>query len=237
MWNLGARQLVTNLVARGARVHALTFSTHGHLLSGGAMRPDGRIIARLWAVDGWQEVDLRGVNLNGLLEFTLSPDERTLAIGYRDGTVAWWDIATGTRLAFPKCHYSAGVRVRFSPDDGRWFAAAAMDGLITVWDAATQQPKPIDRGFRSGLRDVVFSPDEQRLIASGSSPQDLVKIWDVETGREVATLPGEPGYFNHIGFSPDGNTLFGGSMEGTALLWRAPSWEEIEAFEQKQKAP
>ena len=105
VWNLGARQLVTNLVVQGARVHALTFSTHGHLLCGGAIRPDGRIIAKLWAVDGWQEINLQGVNLNGLLEFTLSPDERTLAIGYRDGTVAWWDIATGTRLAFPKCHY------------------------------------------------------------------------------------------------------------------------------------
>ena len=127
--------------------------------------------------------------------------------------------------------------MRFSPDDGRWFAAAAMDGLIMVWDAATRQPKPSTRGFRSGLRDVVFSPDEKRLIASGSSPQDLVKIWDVETGRDVATLPGEPGYFNHIGFSPDGNTLFAGSMEGAALLWRTPSWEEIEAFEQKQRAP
>ena len=31
-----------------------------------------------------------------------------------------------------------------------------------------------------------------------------------------------------------GNTLFAASLEGTALFWRAPSWEEIEAGEKKE---
>ena len=62
----------------------------------------------------------------------------------------------------------------------------------------------------------------------------MVKLWDVETGRDLATLPGKPGWYVRIGFSPDGSTLFAASREGTALLWRAPSWEEIEAAENKQ---
>jgi len=63
---------------------------------------------------------------------------------------------------------------------------------------------------------------------------------DLETGREVATLSGLPGYYVHIGFSPDGNTLFATSFNGTTLLWRAPSWEEIqriEAVENSNKGP
>ncbi|MHC1767258.1 MAG: protein kinase [Verrucomicrobiia bacterium] len=236
VWNLPARQLVTNLVVQEARVHALWFSMHDRLLCAGAIRSDGRIVVRFWAVDRWREINLQGINVQGLLEGTLSPDDRILAIGYGNGTAAWWELATGKRLAFPICHFSTGVRVRFSPR-GTWFATADLDGIMTVWDVATHQPKTMTRGFRNGLRDVVFSPDEQRLIASGSSPQGLVKIWDVDTGREVATLPGEPGNFNHIGFSPDGNTLFAGSLGGTALLWRAPSWEEIDAAEKKQKGP
>jgi hypothetical protein len=34
---------------------------------------------------------------------------------------------------------------------------------------------------------------------------------------------------------PDGNTLFAGSFEGTALLWHAPSFEEIEENEKAQR--
>jgi WD40 repeat protein len=72
-----------------------------------------------------------------------------------------------------------------------------------------------------------FSPDGQRLAASGSGPKDVVTLWDVETGRDVATLPGAARWYPHVGFSPDGNTLFAASLEGVVLFWHAPSWEDI----------
>jgi WD40 repeat protein len=104
-----------------------------------------------------------------------------------------------------------------------------------VWDVATQQPKPIGRSYRNALHDLAFSPDSQRLIASGTTPKEVMKLWDVETGRDVATLAGEPGWFCRIGFSPDGNTLFAASLEGIALFWLAPSWAEIEAKERARE--
>jgi WD40 repeat protein len=94
------------------------------------------------------------------------------------------------------------VQLAFSPD-GRLFAAAGLNGLVTVWDVATRQPRPIGRGYRNALHDVTFSPDSRRLLATGTSSKDPVKLWDVQTGRDVATLPGEPGWFSRIGFSPD----------------------------------
>ena len=121
--------------------------------------------------------------------------------------------------------------------DAAWFATACYGGQVTLWDTDTRQPKPIPRGHRNGLHDIAFSPDGQRLVASGSSPKGPVKIWDVHSGREVTTLPGEPGRFAHIGFSPDGNTLFAAAVEGKVLLWRAPSWDEIDASEAKQVEP
>ena len=65
------------------------------------------------------------------------------------------------------------------------------------------------------------------MLASGTSPKEVIKLWDVETGRDVATLPGVPGWYGHIGFSPDGHTLFAASFEGAALFWRVPSFAEI----------
>ncbi len=109
--------------------------------------------------------------------------------------------------------------------------------MVTLWNVPARQPGPIGRGHRNALHDLLFSPDSRRLLASGTSPNEVIKLWDVETGREVATLPGVPGWYVHMGFSPDGNTLFAASVEGAVLLWRAPSFEEIEAKERVKRAP
>ncbi|MEK7677748.1 MAG: WD40 repeat domain-containing protein [Verrucomicrobiota bacterium] len=231
VWDFNARRCVTNLVFPESRVFALFFSSRDNVLAGGVFPWAGGMAGKLWAVAGWREIAPQGIDLKNFFEIDLSPNERTLAIGYGNGTAAWWDLATRQRQALFDCHDASAVHVAFSPD-GRLFATAGMEGgLVTVWDAATRRAKPIGRSYRNALHDLAFSPDGQRLIASGTSPKDVMKLWDVETGRDVATLPDEPGWFVRIGFSPDGNTLFAASWEGTALFWRAPSLAEIEANE------
>ena len=65
---------------------------------------------------------------------------------------------------------------------------------------------------------------------------EAVKLWDTETGREVATLPGVSAYYATLGFSPDGDTLFAASLEGTVLLWHAPKFAEIERGQHKERS-
>jgi WD40 repeat protein len=144
---------------------------------------------------------------------------------------------TGRREAFFDTHYgSTACAVRFSPD-GKQFATAGINGRITLWNGVTRQPTPIGLGYANELHGLVFSPDGRRLITVGTSARGIVKVWDGATGRDVATLPGEPDFFPHIGFSPDGNTLFANSVGGKTLLWRAPSREEIEAKEKVNRTP
>jgi WD40 repeat protein/predicted Ser/Thr protein kinase len=234
VWDFPGRRIVTNLVAPDANVFAVWFSPHGNLLACGAFASDGRTAGKVWMVAGWNEVRLPAVNDPKLFDGNFSPDERILELGYNDGTADWWDLATGRRRAFFECGYADAVHAAFSPD-GRHFATGGINGLMTLWDVATQRAKPIGRGYRNGLHDLLFSPDSRRLLASGTNPKDVMKLWDVETGQDVATLPGVPAWYAHIGFSPDGNTLFAASLEGTALLWHAPSFEEIEAKEKGQR--
>ena len=236
VWNYPPSRLVTNLVFPETWTIAVIFSPRGGYLHCGGFARDGQTVTKIWEVPAWREVSLQGINLKHLAEVDFSPNERTVAIGYKDGTAAWWDIVTRKRLEFFACHFASTVRVRFSPD-GRRFATAGMNGLL-LYDVATRKPTPIGLRYRSGLHDLVFSPDGRRLITTGTSPKDLVKFWDVETIRDLVALPGEPGLFSHhIGFSPDGNTLFADSIDGIALLWRAPSWAEIEAAENKKNGP
>ncbi|MHC1765035.1 MAG: protein kinase [Verrucomicrobiia bacterium] len=236
VWDFMAQRMVTNLVSPQTKIFTLIFSPHGTMLAAGARSSQVGYAGKLWTVAGWREMSLQGINRKNHGEAGFSPNERTLALAYMDGTAAWWDLGTGQRQAFFDSRYSSGPHVAFSPD-GRFFATAGVaDGLITVWDRMTPGARRIIRDPRDALHDLGFSPDGQRLVASGSSSKDVVTLWDVETGRDVATLPGAPRWYPHVGFSPDGNTLFAASLEGVALFWHAPSLTEIEAKEKEKRA-
>ena len=130
------------------------------------------------------------------------------------------------------------MHVKFSAD-GRWFVTGGvMNGLMTLCDVASRRQRHFGPDSPYVLHTLVFSPDGRRLVTSGASLGDLFRVWDVTTGRHLLSLPAEiEGFYTRLGFSPDGNTLFAASLEGTTLLWRAPSWDKIEEAEPGQMGP
>jgi WD40 repeat protein len=82
------------------------------------------------------------------------------------------------------------------------------------------------------LAGVAFSPNGKTL-ATGSFDRKL-KLWNIATQQEVATLGPLPGSCLMLRFSPDGCTLAAGCWMGSEpyiSLWQVPSFEEIDAAE------
>ncbi len=74
-----------------------------------------------------------------------------------------------------------------------------------------------------GSGSVAFSPDGQTL-ASGGEDQ-MVKLWEVNTGQYLKTLQGHGNCVRSIVFSPDGQTIASGSEDGTIKLWDVKTGE------------
>jgi WD40 repeat protein len=58
------------------------------------------------------------------------------------------------------------------------------------------------RGHQSIVRSVAFSLDGQTL-ASGSSDDQTIKLWNVKTGDLLRTLTGHEDYVNSVAMSAD----------------------------------
>jgi WD40 repeat protein len=133
-----------------------------------------------------------------------SPDGAWLATGLsgvekEDGLVQVQEAETGTVVRV--LAENQGIRdLAFSPD-GRWLGVAGNKAIV-VWEVATGR-----KLFTlAGGHCLAFSPDGRRL-ATGTSGEGAVKIWDMATQQPVLSLPTRGRAFGKLAFSCDGHYL------------------------------
>lgn len=68
---------------------------------------------------------------------------------------------------------------------------------------------------------VAFAPDGRTLASSGTD--NLIKLWDPTTNREIAVLRGHAGLVWSVTWSPDGRSLVSGSEDKTVRIWDSMS--------------
>ena len=110
------------------------------------------------------------------------------------------------------------------------FAQTTGRGLIleTITEPETALGQP-EIKFQTGHSDSVFSVNfspDGKYIASGSR-DDTVKLWDVDSGKEIRTFSGHTSYVTSVSFSPDGKYIASGRSDDTIKLWEAESGKEI----------
>jgi WD40 repeat protein len=129
-----------------------------------------------------------------------------LGSGHQDGTVKYWDLATGREVFSGQAHQGAVNALAFLPD-GR-VVTGSSDRKLAVWDTRPlDEPRTIrtevSRSFGpvfipptlkppSGEVRLRYSPDGRRLFAA--TVDNPVEVYDMRTGKQLnrLSLPAAP---------------------------------------------
>lgn len=180
---------------------------------------------------GKELVEFKG-HSNPSYAAAVAPDGKLLATGSIDGTVRFWNAATGEETARIG---NGSSSVAFAPD-GKTLAFVTDPRVIKLWDVATNKeratiaPKDCEPGR------VAISPDGKRLAFTAytrAADSESVRVTDFD-GKEELQLKGHTNAIIGVMFSPDGALLATASYDKSARLWDARTGEQLAEFPEKR---
>jgi WD40 repeat protein len=157
----------------------------------------------------------------------LTPDGRHLAIGYTNGVIAVWTLATGKMRTLAPAHTQFVYALSFDRQSRRMVSASA-DRCTRLWDIETlslvKQWPSGDTCAGESVRDAAFSPDGTRIVAAGDD--STARMFNADTGAMVFEYRGHEGPIWRVAFAPDGRRFATASLDGEARVWDATIRQE-----------
>ncbi|KAI9448225.1 WD-repeat-containing protein [Lactarius indigo] len=169
-----------------------------------------------------------------------SPKGDTFAVGYADGSIRLWEVASRSVVATFNGHKRAVTALAFD-DAGVRLASGSQDTNIILWDVIGEAwPFPPSastgnvhrlRGHRDQITNIRFLSKYPSSTAStststttwflvSSSKDTFVKLWDLSMQHCIQTVVAHRAEVWSLGLSPEQDLLLSGSNEGELKAWK-----------------
>ena len=186
-----------------------------------------------------QESPSRSNRLEGIASgcpaAAIAPDGKVCVTGHNDGTVAFWNTATGALLHSARSHTNLVFRLAFDRTGERVASVTWDQTYCTVWDVATGKVLS-DRHF--GLRfpaALALAPDGCRYAFGGANVFSFIRLFDATNAEPVGLFTGHLDEVRNLAFAPDGRTLASASLDNCVRLWHVPTTRPLLTFAEGER--
>ena len=188
----------------------------------------------LWDDEAGREVRRFAGHEKSVHCLAVAPDGKLVASGSLDETVRLWDPETGAEVEKRHVHRAVVLDVAFAPD-GRRALTGSWDYLpMDYWDVPGRK-RLLDFGVGTApVNGVAFTPDGRHALTAHGDK--LIRLWDLETGKEVRRLAGHEQSVDGLALAPDGRRALSGGQDGTVRLWDVETGREIRKFAGPEQA-
>ncbi len=234
LWNIASNSLINTLIGHTGGVYDIAFSPDGKTLASSSF--DKTIC--LWDTsNGERKTTIIAPHTDYITSVAYSPDGKTLASYGKDGTIILWDTENFEPRTTITGHFSGFSQIAFSPD-GKTLVSGSRDKTLRLWDTTTGRNIKTFVGHIGPVISVAFSPDGRTIASSGGivfgdrwfAEDSPIRLWDVSSGSQIATILGQRDGVYLVSFSPDGQSIVTYSIGKKPVFWDATTTHRLWTF-------
>ncbi len=203
-------QLLTTITGHADCIYAVAFSPDGALVATASYDK----LIKLWDAATGKEVRTLKDHIDAIYALEFTPDGKRLVSGSADRSVKVWDVASGERL-YTLGEPTDGVNTVAVSPDGKRVAAGGQDKTVRVWrleeKGAVLEAAMI--AHEDAVLKVVWTRDGRHVLSSAADR--TLKLFRAADLRELKSLRGQRDWAFGLGYSPDGERVAVGRMDGS----------------------
>lgn len=202
-----------------------------------AISADGRLavsahfdrVVRCWETETGKLKHTLAGHESGVVAVAMTPDGKyAISACGSAGAIRLWDLSTGSCVRVFETQNNCRIDSVSLSADGK-FAISNRDANdpmgekpLLLWDVSTGR---LIRTFETAVLGMVsrtaISPDGRLAMSCGQD--QIVRLWDVNTGKPAAELKGHSAWIYSIGFSSDGKRIISGAEDNKVKIWDLPT--------------
>lgn len=202
--------------------HVFTFKGHKADIASVTFSPDGRYILSGSSGEYYDDVNENEIDNIRLWDIGKCNETRSFK-GFR-GAITTVAFSRDGRYAI-----SGGGELLDESDDETGNTARR---TIIVWDVVTgTELRRFEVYDEVNIFDFIFSPDA-RYVLSWGSDENVIRIWDLESGNEIKLLEGYKGSITSAIYTPDGGYILAGDSNNKVVMQLdVATGKELKRFE------